>query len=104
MDGQFVSIGNAAKMLGMSIDGLRKWASAGILLPVRTLSNQRRYRVADLRALMGEDPSPAARDTRVSTRKQPEAGTLDRQPGRLTSFAAEPQGTVIAALPDVARG
>ena len=102
MDGQFVSIGNAAKMLGMSIDGLRKWASAGILLPVRTLSNQRRYRVADLRALMEEDPSPAARDTRVSTRKQPEAGTLDRQLGRLTSFAAEPQGTVIAALPDVA--
>ena len=26
MDDQFVSIGKAAKMLGMSIDGLRKWA------------------------------------------------------------------------------
>ena len=110
MDDQFVSIGKAAKMIGMSIDGLRKWASAGILLPVRTLTNTRRYRVTDLRALMGEDPSPAARDTRcilyarVSTRKQPEAGTSDRQLGRLPSFAAEPQGTVIAALPDVARG
>ena len=110
MDDQFVSIGKAAKMIGMSIQVLRKWASAGILLPVRTLTNPRRYRVTDLRALMGEDPSPAARDTRcilyarVSTRKQPEAGTSDRQLGRLPSFAAEPQGTVIAALPDVARG
>ena len=110
MDDQFVSIGKAAKMIGMSIEGLRKWEAAGILIPVRTLTNQRRYRVTDLRALMGEDPSPAARDTRcilyarVSTRKQQEAGTLDRQLGRLTSFAAEQHWTVIAALTDVASG
>ena len=47
MDDQFVSIGKAAKMIGMSIEGLRKWESVGILIPVRTLTNQRRYRVAD---------------------------------------------------------
>ena len=55
MDEQFVSIGKAAKMLGMHIDGLRKWEARGILIPVRTLTNQRRYRIADLHALMHED-------------------------------------------------
>jgi predicted site-specific integrase-resolvase len=41
MDEQFVSIGKAAKMLGMSIDGLRKWEREGRLIPVRTVTNPR---------------------------------------------------------------
>ncbi len=110
MDDQFVSIGKAAKMIGMSIEGLRKWESAGILVPIRTLTNQRRYRVADLHALMHEDAPHAARDTRcilyarVSTKQQQNAGELDRQLGRLTAFAAEQRWTVVAALTDVASG
>ena len=47
MDEQFVSIGKAAKMLGMSIDGLRKWEREGRLIPLRTMTPHRRYRVAD---------------------------------------------------------
>lgn len=47
MDEQFVSIGEAAKMLGMSIDGLRQWEREGWLIPVRTMTHHRRYRVAD---------------------------------------------------------
>ena len=43
-----VSFGKAAKMLGMSIDGLRKWEREGRLVPVRTVTDHRRYRVADL--------------------------------------------------------
>ncbi|POB11996.1 recombinase family protein, partial [Sulfobacillus sp. hq2] len=100
MDEQFVSIGKAAKMLGMSIDGLRKWEREGRLIPVRTVTNHRRYRVADLRALMHEDAPDGAKDTRcllyarVSTTKQQDAGNLDRQLGRLTAFAAEQRWTV----------
>jgi len=41
---------------------------------------------------------------RVSTKKQPEAGNLDRQLGRLTAFAAEQPWQVVAALTDVASG
>ena len=91
MDEQFVSIGKAAKMLGMSIEGLRKWEREGRLIPVRTLTNHRRYRVADLHALMQENGPDPALDTRcmlyarVSTKKQQEAGNLDRQLGRLTT-------------------
>ena len=110
MDEQFVSIGKAAKMLGMSIEGLRKWEREGRLIPVRTVTNHRRYRVADLRALMHEDGQNPALDTRcilyarVPTKKQQEAGHLDRQLGRLTVFAAAQHWTVVAALTDVASG
>ena len=110
MDEQFVSIGKAAKMLGMSIEGLRKWEREGRLIPVRTLTNHRRYRAADLHALMHETVQNPALDTRcilyarVSTKKQQEAGNLDRQLGRLTAFAAEQHWTVVAALTDVASG
>ncbi len=34
MDDQFVNIGRAAKMFGMSIDGFRKWEREGRLIPV----------------------------------------------------------------------
>ena len=44
------------------------------------------------------------RYARVSTKKQQEAGNLDRQLGRLTAFAAEQHWTVVAALTDVASG
>ena len=110
MDEQFVSIGKAAKMLGMSIEGLRKWEREGRLIPVRTLTNHRRYRVAELHALMHEDAPTVIKDTRcilyarVFTKKQQEAGNLDRQLGRLTAFAAEQHWTVVAALTDVASG
>ena len=110
MDEQFVSIGKAAKMLGMSIDGLRKWEREERLIPVRTVTNHRRYRVADLHVLMHDDAQRLTLDTRcilyarVSTKKQQEAGNLDRQVGRLTVFAANQQWTVVAALTDVASG
>ena len=108
-DEQFVSIGKAAKMIGMSIEGLRHWEATGVLVPMRTLTNQRRYRVADLRALVSETPeghqaSRCILYARVSTKKQQEAGNLDRQLGRLTTFAGEQHWTVVAALTDVASG
>ena len=59
---------------------------------------------------MHEDAPNAAKDTRcilyarVSTKKQQDAGNLDRPLGRLTAFAAEPRWTVAAALTDVASG
>jgi predicted site-specific integrase-resolvase len=106
---QFVSIGKAAKMMGMSIEGLRHGESAGVLIPMRTLTNHRRYRVADLHALLPEMPAigQASRGllyARVSTKKQQETGNLDRPLGRLTTLAGEQHGTVVAALTEVASG
>ena len=109
MDEQFVSIGKAAKLIDMSIEGLRHRESADILIPMRTLTNQRHYWVADLQALLPErsavgQASRCLLYARVSTTKQQEAGNLDRQLGRLTTFAAEQHWTVVAALTDVASG
>ena len=110
MDEQFVSIGKAAKMLGMSIEGLRKWEREGRLIPVRTVTNHRRYRVTDLHALMHDRAPDSEIDSRcilyarVSLTEQQEAGHLERQLGRLTAFAAEQHWTVVAALTDVASG
>ncbi len=109
MDEQFVSIGKAAKMLGMSKEGLRKWEREGRLIPIRTLTNHRRYRVADLQTLTQQSLTASSSDrcilyARVSTRKEQEAGDLDRQLGRLTTFAARQQWSVVAALTDVASG
>ena len=109
MEEQYVSIGKAAKMIGMSIEGLRHWEATGVLVPMRTLTNQRRYRVADLQALLSESPhvgqaSRCVLYARVSTKEQQEAGNLDRQLGRLTAFAAEQQWQVVTALTDVGSG
>ncbi|MCL4351807.1 MAG: MerR family DNA-binding transcriptional regulator [Firmicutes bacterium] len=50
-----MSIGKAAEMLGMGIEGLRKWEREGRLIPLRTPTNHFRYRVTDLHALMDAD-------------------------------------------------
>jgi hypothetical protein len=64
MEEQFVSIGKMAKMLGMIIDGLQKWEREWRLTPVCTVTNHRRYRMADLKALMHETEQHFAHDTR----------------------------------------
>jgi predicted site-specific integrase-resolvase len=94
MNEEFVSIGKAANYLGMSIDGLRKWEADGVLIPERTPTGHRRYRMNDLKTFMHEKPSRQQTTSfviyaRVSTKKQEDAGNLDRQIGRLSAFATE---------------
>lgn len=43
-----VTIGDAAKIKGVSIETLRRWEKAGKIKAVRTEGLHRRYRVADL--------------------------------------------------------
>ncbi len=49
-----MSIGKAAKMLGVSIGALRKCEENGLLTPGRTPTGHRRYHVAGLQKLMHE--------------------------------------------------
>ena len=109
MNEEFVSIGKAAKYLGMSIDGLRKWEADGVLIPKRTPTGHRRYRMSDLKTLMHENPShqPATSCViyaRVSTKKQEDAGNLDRQIGRLSAFATEKGWRIVDVVTDTASG
>ena len=109
MNEEFVSIGKAAKYLGMSIDGLRKWEADGVLIPERTPTGHRRYRMNDLKTLMHEKPSRQQTTScviyaRVSTKKQEDAGNLDRQIGRLSAFATEKGWRIVDVVTDTASG
>lgn len=50
-----LTIGEAARYLGVSVDTLRRWDRDDRLKSVRlTESSHRRYRLSDLEALLGE--------------------------------------------------
>lgn len=51
---QYVPAGTAAKMLHCHIDTVRRWADDGKIATWRTPGKQRRFKVADLEALMAD--------------------------------------------------
>lgn len=53
-------IGTAAAMVGVSVDTLRRYEAEGKITARRTPGNQRRFRRADVLALVGDDPDRAA--------------------------------------------
>ncbi len=79
MEEKYVSIGKAAKMLGVSIGTLRKWEENGLLTPERTPTGHRRYRVAGLEKLMHEqDESPSITCAIYARRFGPSNGSIER--------------------------
>jgi excisionase family DNA binding protein len=48
-----IPIGEAAKILGVSVNTMRRWDRLGKLVALRTLDGHRRYRRAELEALVG---------------------------------------------------
>lgn len=43
-----LSIGEAARLLGVSVDTVRRWESAGLIVSTRTPGNQRRFELAEI--------------------------------------------------------
>lgn len=86
MEKRLVKIGDAAKMLGSSVDTLRKWEKTGELLPARkTKGGTRYYDVAELLQL-GDADSPTICYARVSSHDQ--KADLDRQHEMLETYCA----------------
>lgn len=54
-----ITTGDAAAVLGVSVQTVRRWERSGHLPAVRTPGNQRRFRRSDVEALL-EIPSEAA--------------------------------------------
>lgn len=55
-----VSIGEASRLVGVSITTLRRWEREGKVASTRTPGNQRRYSIEDIEALAsGETPGSA---------------------------------------------
>ena len=84
----FVSIGEAALTLGVSVTTLRRWEQEGKLIPTyRTYGNHRRYSLQSLNTLIGKNDSNLDVSVgygRVSGHDQKE--DLDRQVSRLNAY------------------
>jgi len=84
----------AAKLLNVWPHTLRSWENEGKLKPLRTPAGHRRYKESQVMIMMGEEPvkndvKRCAIYARVSAAKQAEAGNLQRQKERLSTFAVE---------------
>lgn len=79
---EFLSIGEAAKRLGVHPTPLRAWEKQGLIRPVRLPSGQRRYPVEEINRILGTEgikaePYAVVLCARVSTKKQADAGNLE---------------------------
>jgi len=106
---QMLSISQAAKMLGVHPQRLRVWEKQGLIKPVRLPSGVRRYPLAEIERILragGATPEPetAVLYARVSTKKQADAGNLERQLERLRAYAQGKGYRVAAEHADAASG
>lgn len=86
MDKRLVKIGEAAKLLGVTITTLRRWEASGEFVPARkTKGGTRYYAVADLLGL-GDADAPTVCYARVSSHDQKD--DLERQQAMLESYCA----------------
>lgn len=73
---ELLLVGPAAELVGVHPDTLRRWAAAGRVPVLRTPTNQRRFLVRDLRALIKPEntiPQPRGGDADDPTRALPPA-------------------------------
>jgi putative resolvase len=106
---ELLSISQAAKKLGVHPNRLRAWEKQGLINPVRLPSGQRRYPIDEINCILGTggvkaEPEAVVLYARVSTKKQADAGNLDRQMERLRQYARENGFTVRSEFADVASG
>ncbi len=111
MTEKLLSISKAAAYLNISKATINRWQAKGELHPVYTPGGHRRFLESDLRAAMGLDSATFSDAVprvivyaRVSTRKQADAGNLQRQKERLVTHAVEQGYQVVAVLTEVASG
>jgi putative resolvase len=98
----FVQIGEAAKIRGVSIDTLRRWERSGKLKAEKTEGGHRRYRVADLLKVDRPDLRHTVIYGRVSTTDKKD--DLARQIGVLELYCQQREWDLIYTLKDIGSG
>lgn len=101
---KYLTISQAAKLKGVSTNTLRRWEAEGILIPVRTAGNQRRYLLSQIDP-QAEHGAPVKRMTiayaRVSSNDQ--KPDLERQKQVLELYCAA-QGWEFEIVSDLGSG
>ncbi|MFZ2727087.1 MAG: IS607 family transposase [Methylococcaceae bacterium] len=100
---RLLAIGEAAKVLGVSITTLRRWEKEGKLLPEPTNSKHRRYDLAKLKpdTFHQEDPRKTVAYARVSSSDQKD--DLERQKQVLELYCVK-QGWMFEVVSDLGSG
>jgi len=106
---ELLSISQAAKKLGVHPNRLRAWEKRGLIKPIRLPSGQRRYPIEEINRILETGGKKATPDAviiyaRVSTKKQADAGNLQRQVERLRQYAQEQNYNIIGEYTDIASG
>ncbi|MBW3603941.1 MAG: helix-turn-helix transcriptional regulator [Actinobacteria bacterium] len=70
-------IGQAAALLGVSVDTVRRWEDDGTVEVVRSSGGQRLVRLAEIRRLLGERPRTQRRVAASSARNQLDAMVIN---------------------------
>jgi len=106
---ELLTISKAAKKLSVHPNSLRNWEKQGLIKPIRLPSGQRRYSIDELNRLLQSGQLNTGQEdvvlyARVSTKKQADAGNLNRQLERLRQYAMELNYRVVAEFTDAASG
>jgi putative resolvase len=103
---EYLSAGEAARVLGVSVKTIQRWDKAGLLPVIRTATNQRRIPVDAIHQLLNA-PGKSLRCAiyaRVSSAKQEQEGHLTRQLEHLQQVASERGYQVVARIQEQASG
>ena len=103
---EFLSAGEAARALGVSVKTIQRWDKAGLLPVIRTATNQRRILVETVHHLLKGQRKTlrCAIYARVGSRKQEHEGNLTRQVERLQRVAQERSYEMVACIQEQASG
>jgi putative resolvase len=103
---EFLSAGEAARALGVSVKTIQRWDKAGLLPVIRTATNQRRIPVDTVQQLLkGQGKAlRCAIYARVSSAKQEQEGNLTRQVERLQRVAEARSYEMVALIQEQASG
>lgn len=100
----------ATERFGLSRRSLLRYEADGLIKPVRTPGGQRRYPESELLQLFGLERKAglsgnrAGLYSRVSTRKQADAGKLERQTQRLKEYAQTAGYEIVGIYEEIASG
>jgi len=103
---EYLSAGEAARVLGVSVKTIQRWDKAGLLPVIRTATNQRRIPVDAIHQLLNA-PGKSLRCAiyaRVSSAKQEQEGHLTRKVEHLQQVASERGYQVVARIQEQASG